>query len=188
MSRAWGQSIIVNRGEILRRTFQERQIIMRNRKLKLISAGIFVSCALGLVTLKLAWATPQQGAITTVLTDGPISLGEINVHFIGDPAHKLKIQTMGVSDIYVVRHVIAPGGDTGWYSTPGPSIISVVAGEVTAYAADNPQGVVFTAGTAFTAPCDQTHIFRNEGTVNLELIAFQINPEGAPRQIDEDAP
>ena len=110
---------------------------------KLIAAGVFVGCALGLVTLKVAWATPQQGAATTVLTDGPISLGEINVHFIGDPAHKLKIQTMGVSDIYVVRHVIAPGGDTGWYSTPGPSIISVVAGEATKYAADDPEGVLY---------------------------------------------
>ena len=157
-------------------------------KMKLIAVGVFVGSLLGVVALKVAWATPQQGATTTVLTGGPISLGEINVHFIGDPAHKLKIQTMGVSDIYVVRHVIAPGGDTGWYSTPGPSIISVVAGEVTAYAADNPQGVVFTAGTAFTAPCDQTHIFRNEGTVNLELIAFQINPEGAPRRIDQPQP
>ena len=105
---------------------------MRKMKLNPIAAGVFVGCSLGLIALKVVWATPQQGATTTVLTDGPISLGEINVHFIGDPAHKLKIQTMGVSDIYVVRHVIAPGGDTGWYSTPGPAIISVVAGEVTA--------------------------------------------------------
>ena len=161
---------------------------MSKIRFKLIAAGVFVGCALGLVTLKVAWATPQQGATTTVLTDGPISLGEINVHTIADPALKLKIQTTTASDVYVVRHVIAPGGDTGWFSTPGPSIISVVAGEVTAYAANDPQGVIVTAGTAFTAPCDQTHIFRNEGTVDLELIAFQINPEGAPRQIDEPAP
>ena len=161
---------------------------MAMSKMKLIAAGVFVGSFLGLVAMKVAWATPQQGAVTTVLTGGPISLGEISVHTIADRALKLKIQTHGVSDIYVVRHVIAPGGDTGWYSTPGPSIISVVAGEATAYAADDPQGVVFTAGTAFTAPCDQTHIFRNEGTVNLELIAFQINPEGAPREIDQDAP
>ena len=160
---------------------------MSKLKLKHISAVVFAGCVLGLITLRLAGATPEQGATTTILSGGPISLGEINAHFIGDPAHKLKIQTMGDSDIYVVRHVIAPGGDSGWYSTPGPSIISVVAGEATAYAADDPEGVVFTAGTAFTAPCDQTHIFRNEGTVNLELIAFQINPEGAPQRDDEPA-
>lgn len=158
---------------------------MSKLNLKRIS---FAACVLGLITLRFAWATPQQGATTTVLTGGPISLGEINVHFIGDARHKLKIQTLGGSDIYIVRHVIAPGGDTGWYSTPGPSIISVVAGEATAYASDDPEGIVFTAGTAFTAPCDQTHIFRNEGTVNLELIAFQINPEGAPQRDDEPAP
>ena len=161
---------------------------MAMSKMKLIAAGVFVGSFLGLVAMKVAWATPEQGAITTVLTDGPISLGEINVHSIVDAGHKLKIQTQGVSDLYVVRHVIAPGGDTGWFSTPGPSIISVVAGEATKYAADDPEGVVFTAGTAFTAPCDQTHIFRNEGTANLELIAIQINPEGAPQRNDEPAP
>jgi len=166
--------------------FQETT--MNKMKLKLISAGVFAGCVLGIIAMRVARATPQQGAVTTILTGGPISLGEINVHSIVDAGHKLKIQTQGVSDIYVVRNVIPPGGDTGWHSTPGPSIISVVAGEATAYAAGDPQGVVFTAGTAFTAPCAQTHIFRNEGTVDLELIAFQVNPEGAPRQIDEPAP
>jgi hypothetical protein len=35
---------------------------------------------------------------------------------------------------------------------------------------------------------DHAHNIRNEGTVNLELIAFQILPEGAPRRIDQPAP
>jgi hypothetical protein len=156
-------------------------------KLKLIAAGVFVGCTLGLITLKVAWATPQQGVVTTILTGGPISLDEIDL-FTDTDGHKVKVKTKGVSDVYVVRNIIAPGGHTGWHSHPGPSIISVVAGEATAYEGDDPEGIVFTAGTAFVDSGDHAHIIRNEGTVNLELIAFQILPEGAPRRIEQPAP
>ena len=154
---------------------------------KLISCGVFLGCALGLVALKVAWATPQLGVITTILTSGPISLGEVDVHS-GGRDHQVKIKTKGVSDVYVVRNVIAPGGHTGWHSHPGPSIISVVAGEATAYEEDDLDGTVFPEGTAFVDSGDHAHIIRNEGDTNLELIAFQILPEGAPRRIDEPAP
>ena len=90
--------------------------------------------------------------------------------------------------MYFVRNVIAPGGHTGWHSHPGPSIISVVAGEATAYEGDDPEGAVYSAGTAFGDTGDHAHIIRNEGTGNLELIAFQILPEGAPRRIDQPQP
>ena len=160
---------------------------MSKMKLKLISAGVFVSCAFGLVALKAARATTQAGIVTTILTGGPIELGEIDVHS-GTGEHQVKIKTKGLSDVYVVRNVIAPGGHTGWHSHPGPSIISVVAGVATAYEGDDPVGVHVPQGTAFVDSGDHAHILRNEGTVDLELIAFQILPEGAPRRTDEDAP
>jgi mannose-6-phosphate isomerase-like protein (cupin superfamily) len=160
---------------------------MSRTKSKLFAASVAAGCALGLTALKGAWATPQQGVATTILTGGPISLDEIDVHTDTD-GHKVKVKTKGVSDIYVVRNVIAPGGHTGWHSHPGPSIISVVSGTATAYEGDDPQGFVFPAGTAFADSGDHRHIIRNEGTTNLELIAFQILPEGATRRIDEPAP
>jgi quercetin dioxygenase-like cupin family protein len=159
---------------------------MSNLKSKLIAASVFAGCALGLIALKVAWATPQQGVVTTILTNGA-SLDEIDLHTDTD-GHKVKFKTKGLSDIYVVRNVIAPGGHTGWHSHPGPSIISVVAGTATAYEGDDPEGFVFHAGTAFVDSGDHVHIIRNEGTTNLELIAFQILPDGAPRRIDEPAP
>jgi len=160
---------------------------MSRMKSKLITAGVAASCAVGLIALKVAWATPQQGVTTTILTGGPMSLDEIDIHTDTD-GHKVKLKTKGVSDVYVVRNVIVPGGDTGWHSHPGPSIISVISGTATAYEGDEPQGFVFSAGTAFVDSGDHRHIIRNEGTTNLELIAFQILPEGATRRIDEPAP
>jgi hypothetical protein len=160
---------------------------MSRMKSKLIAASIFAGCVLGVIALKVAWATPQQGVTTTILTGGAISLDEVDLHTDTD-GHKVKFKTKGLSDIYVVRNVIVPGGHTGWHSHPGPSIISVVAGVATAYEGDDPDGFVFPAGTAFVDSGDHAHIIRNEGTTNLELIAFQILPDGATRRTDEPAP
>ena len=166
---------------------------MSMMKLKLVSAGVFVSCVLGLIALKVARATPPAGLNTSILTVGPMELGEIDIHSGmgaggagGD--HQVKIKTKGISDVYVVRNVVSPGGHTGWHSHPGPSIISVVSGVATAYEGDDPVGIQIPAGTAFVDSGDHAHIVRNEGSTNLELIAFQILPEGAPRRNDEDAP
>ena len=62
---------------------------MSKLKLYRMSVGVLVASALALMAWRVAWATPEQVATTTVLTNGPISLGEIKVHFIDDPAHKL---------------------------------------------------------------------------------------------------
>jgi hypothetical protein len=166
---------------------------MSKRRLKQVAAVAFLGCVSGFVALRVAWATPPAGLNTTILTVGPMELGEIDIHSGmgaggagGD--HQVKIKTKGISDVYVVRNIIQPGGHTGWHSHPGPSIISVVSGVATAYEGDDPVGVQIPAGTAFVDSGDHAHIIRNEGAANLELIAFQILPEGAPRRIDEDAP
>lgn len=159
---------------------------MRSLKSKLIMGGVSVSCALGLVALRVARATPGRTISTTILS-GPVLLDEIHIN-TGDNDHRVKIKTKGLSDVYVVRNVIAPGGHTGWHSHPGPSIISVVAGEATEYHDDDPDGHVHSAGTAFVDDGEGVHIVRNEGTTDLELIAFQILPAGAPRRIDEPQP
>src|SRR5688572_20923939 len=147
-------------------------------RLKPIAACAFLACALGFVAMRVARATAQQGIITTILTGGPMSLDEIDVHSGGGGEHQVKIKTKGLSDVYVVRNVIAPGGHTGWHSHPGPSIISVVAGVATAYEGDDPVGMQIPQGTAFVDSGDHAHIIRNEGNTDLELIAFQILPEG----------
>ena len=159
---------------------------MSKLKLKFVSAGVFAGCVLGLVALRFAWATPGQLISTTILSDGA-EMEEIDVHSKGDD-HSVRIKTKGISNVYVVRNILQPGGHTGWHSHPGPSIISVVSGEATEYHDDDPDGIVHEAGTAFVDDGDHVHVIRNEGDVPLELIAFQILPDGAPRRIDEPAP
>ena len=154
---------------------------------KLVVAGAFVACAFGGFAVKLAWATPGQGITTTIIA-GPTALGEVHLNSDSD-VNDVKIKTKGLSDVWVVRNTIVPGGHTGWHSHPGPSIVSVVSGQATEYRSDDPESFVHAAGTAFVDEGgDHAHIIVNEGTTDLELVAFQILPKGAPRRIDEPVP
>src|SRR5262249_33091566 len=127
---------------------------------KLVLAGAFVACAFGGFAAGLVWATPRQG-ITTTIISGPTPLGEAPVKSESD-INEVKIKTEGLSDVYVVRNVIVPGGHTGWHSHPGPSIISVVSGTATEYRSDEPGAVTHAAGTAFVDEGgDHAHIVVN---------------------------
>ena len=160
---------------------------MTRKTLKLTLAGALLACGFGGFGLGLAVATPGRG-ITTTIVAGPSVLDEVDVKSESD-VNKVKFKTKGLSDVYVVRNVIAPGGHTGWHSHPGPSVISVVSGTATEYRSDDPDGTVYAAGTSFVDEGgDHAHIIVNEGTTDLVLVAFQILPAGAPRRIDMPDP
>ncbi len=154
---------------------------------KLMLAGVCVASAFGGVAIGIAWATPGSGIFTTILA-GPSLLGDNHVQSKSD-VNQVELKTKGLSDVYVVQNRLVPGGHTGWHSHPGPSIISVVSGQATEYRSDEPDGVVYAAGTAFVDEGgDHAHIVVNEGATDLVLIACQILPNGAPRRIDVPAP
>jgi quercetin dioxygenase-like cupin family protein len=154
---------------------------------KLMVAGALVIGVIGGFAVGLTWATPGSGITSTTLA-GPCLLGEGKVKSESE-INEVELETKGLSDIWVVKNVIVPGGHTGWHSHPGPSIVSVVSGQATEYRSDDLLGTVHAAGTAFVDEGgDHAHIIVNEGTTDLVLVAFQILPRGAPRRIDEPAP
>jgi quercetin dioxygenase-like cupin family protein len=157
------------------------------KSLKRMVVGAVVACAFGGIAIGIVWATPGVG-ITTSIISGPVVLGEIHLNSDSE-INDVKIKTQGLSDVYVVKNTIVPGGHTGWHSHPGPSIVSVVSGTATEYRSDDPEGIVHSAGTAFVDEGgDHAHLMANEGTTDLVLVAFQIVPLGATRRIDVPAP
>jgi hypothetical protein len=85
---------------------------------------------------------------------------------------------------------IVPGGSFGWHSHPGPSLVIVKAGTATFYMADDPTcspHVVHT-GEGFVDSGHDTHIVRNEGSVDLVTVVASLVPAGATRRIDEPDP
>ena len=135
-------------------------------------------------------ATPASGFKGTTLASARFD--EIDIHAHTIPAFwQSKLQTKGLSDLYVQSNVWAPGGTTGWHTHPGPSLIIVTAGTVTAYDGDDttctPQ--VYSEGMGFIDPGDgHVHVLRNETASETRTIAVQLIPAAAARRIDVPAP
>jgi quercetin dioxygenase-like cupin family protein len=161
---------------------------MTRRTAKLMLGALCFCCALGVIALRIAWATPGVGVVRTIIS-GPVSFGEIDI-WSRTPTQRVRIVTEGMSDVYVVDVTIAPGGQTGWRAHPGPAFVSVKSGVATEYAGDDSTctPVVHLPGTGFMETTGHVHNVRNEGTVPLDLVALYLLPPGAPVRIDMPNP
>lgn len=134
-------------------------------------------------------ATPQSGFTPAQQWKGVF--GEIDVKTNGFLPHQVKLKTKEDSDVYVTRNAIAVGGQSGWHTHPGPSLIIVTVGEITAYDGDDPTCTPtrYRAGEGFVDPGDgHVHLLRNETNAPAETVAVQILPKDATRRIDAPAP
>ena len=137
-------------------------------------------------------ATQPSGFTPTNLATARFD--EIDVHNFPQPANvwHAALRTQGFSDVFVQSNVWAPGGSTGWHTHPGPSLILVTVGTITAYEGDDPSCTphVYTHGMGFVDPGgDHVHVLRNEDpTVEARTIAVQLIPAEAARRIDKPAP
>ena len=138
-------------------------------------------------------ATPAGGQTTTTLAKSlaadPVDISGHSTHPAG--AWRARLRTKGLSDFYVIDNKFIPGGTSGWHSHPGPSLIFVVAGQITNYLGDDPSCTphVYSAGQSFTDEGGvNVHMLRNNGTVQAETIAVQFLPKGTDRKIDAPDP
>jgi quercetin dioxygenase-like cupin family protein len=136
-------------------------------------------------------ATPQSGVTTTQIAKGQFSPVDVSVHTVAAELWRVRLKTKGTSDLYVVRNTFDPGGQTGWHTHPGPSLITVTGGQITAYNASDRhcKPHVYTAGQGFVDPGGgRIHILRNETSLPAETVAVQLIPKDAPRRIEAAAP
>ena len=124
--------------------------------------------ALALVVAAPALATPPVGVSTEFIVGsatGGATFAEIDAYVkTGD--WKVRIDTNAESDLYVVRNTFAAGGHTGWHTHPGPSLITVTVGTITAYEGDDPTCTphVYPQGSTLIDPGGgHVHLLRNEG-------------------------
>lgn len=170
---------------------------------KLLWSGFFgVAAVVTALYTGQAQATPAKGYVGTTIALG--RFGDIDVFnqqvlptnpWRGDEHGQniwLSMQkTKGASDLYVQNNVWQPGGDTGWHSHPGHSLIIVTAGTVTDYESNDPdcKPSVYTQGMGFVdAGGDHVHLIRNEGAVPASTMAIQLIPANAARRIDAEQP
>jgi quercetin dioxygenase-like cupin family protein len=148
--------------------------------------------ALSLAVVAPARATPSCGVSTDILALGHYPSGSLDL-MCKDMLRgwDLKTKVKGDSDVYIVKSTFPVGAHTGWHTHPGPSLITVTAGQLTVYEADDPTCTshVYSAGESFTdLGCGDIHLVRNEGSVVAVDFAVQIIPAGAPRRLEADQP
>lgn len=152
--------------------------------------AVVVVSVLGVVAVSggAVLATPPSGVSVKPLA--PVGhFDEINSNAkSGD--WKGKIETKGVSDMYVNEVTIQPGGTLGWHLHLGPSFVIVKSGTASFYEADDPTCTAHAlpAGSTLFEPAGDVHIVRNEGDVPLVNVVVQLLPTGAPRLISVPSP
>lgn len=157
---------------------------------RIARAGVLLACfaASSFGASGSVLATPSSGfSSVTVSASG---VPEIDLKTLS-PTHQVRINTKGLSDVHVTTNVVVPGGQSGWHTHPGPSIVVVKAGTATVYDGDDPTCTphVYEAGSAFVdVGGGDVHMVRNENSVNLETVAFQVVPTAAARRIDAPNP
>ena len=164
---------------------------MKSKWVLVLLLGLLGAAVYGGVAL----ATDPSGVITT-----PIGVGRfVNIDSTTktdiDPGAatdfwQARIDTKGASDLYVLQNTIAPGGTFGWHSHPGPSLVIVKSGTATFYMADDPtcSPHVVPTGSGFVDNGHDTHVVRNEGSVDLVTVVASLIPAGMMRRIDEPSP
>ena len=142
-----------------------------------------------------ALATDPQGVTTVTLGIARFNDIDAASRLDVDPGRardiwKARIRTKGATDVHMIQNTIVPGGTFGWHSHPGPSLVIVKSGTATFYEADDPTCAphVVPAGSGFVDGGQDTHVVRNEGTVDLVTEVVSIVPAGFARRIMEPAP
>jgi len=97
-------------------------------------------------------------------------------------------------DTVIQQIVLAPGGQTGWHSHPGPAIALIKGGELTLYDGDDPRcsSRSYGAGQAFIdGGQGHAHIARNLSTTdNAEVWVtyLDVSPDQSTARIDQPSP
>lgn len=102
----------------------------------------------------------------------------------------VELKTHDNADVVVASLSSPPGGYSGWHSHPGPALVTIKAGALTIYSADDPtcSPKVYPAGSVLIEVGGHVHFARNEGSETAEWVTTYIVPAGGATRVDAPAP
>ncbi len=131
--------------------------------------------------------TPSSGILSAPVFARASFADRTDIRFkVGQGRDREVINVNNSKETVIQQIVIAPGGQTGWHSHPGPVVVLIKSGQMSFYDGDDPTCTArtYSAGEAFIdSGQGHVHIARNEGSENLEIWAvyFDVPPGGAFR-------
>ena len=152
---------------------------MRTKAIWSVVVAVVVGAAYG----SRALATDARGFSGMTVVSGRFEEIDVKSHTIPADFWQARLKTQGQSDLFVQSNTWQPGGTTGWHTHPGPSLIIITSGLVTAYEGDDPDctphvyGVGTSLGNTFIDPGgDHVHVIRNETSSEARGYAVQLIP------------
>lgn len=138
-------------------------------------------------------ATPGSGVLTAAVMARAAFADQTDLKFKISNGREEVIIAPRAKDTLMQQIVIAPGGNFGWHSHPGPVVVLVKAGALTFYDGEDPTCTprTYTAGQAFIDKGQgHVHLAKNLSTTdNLELWATYFDvPAGGAIRIDRPDP
>src|SRR5947207_14492904 len=106
------------------------------RALLLIAPALVIIAVLTAVPAR---ATPPCALKTVILALEHFPSGSLDLmcNEFDQYGWNLKTMVKGDSDVYIVQNTFPVGAHTGWHTHPGPSLVTVTAGTITAYEAND---------------------------------------------------
>lgn len=149
--------------------------------------GLLVVVVAGATYAGTVLATPPAGVVGTTYGIGKFGPIDTKGTFGGWNA---SMKTSKPTEMYVLSNRIAPGGNFGWHSHPGPSFVLIKSGTATVYLGADPtcKPRRYPAGTGFVDRGLDVHMVRNEGLTDLVTVVVSFVPPGKERRIDEARP
>ena len=157
----------------------------RRSQIIAVAVGFALASAVGLT-----WATPGSGTQSMLIGRATFEDAFKVKRKTRTSDWEVEVKAKPALDVAVQMITFQPGGHSGWHSHPGPVFISVVAGEMTFYEADDPNcaPVVRHAGQGFLDTGEHAHIARNETTAPATNVVTYFVPPGSPVRTDEPNP
>jgi quercetin dioxygenase-like cupin family protein len=93
-------------------------------------------------------------------------------------AHGIEVEAKRRIDVATAHLTFAPGGSTGWHRHPGPTVVTVTAGELTT--TDRfCKSKVYEAGQTFVEQGPRRHVAVNTADTTTQVIVTFFVPRGA---------
>ena len=150
-------------------------------------ASVTIVTALGAALAGVVWATPGSGVVSAIVLARAGFVEPVDIKFKIKDGRTEVIHVPDAQDTVVQQMVLAPGGQSGWHSHPGPVVVLVKSGTVTFYSRESTGCVprIYSAGQAFVdSGQGHVHLLVNQSaTENVEFWAtfFDVPPGGAFR-------
>jgi Cupin domain len=156
---------------------------------KKIQQSVAIALAVA-ISAGMAWATPGSGTQSMLIGRATFEEAFKVKRKARTIDWEVEVEAKPALDVAVQMITFLPGGHSGWHRHPGPVFISVVAGEMTFYEADDPNcaPVVRYAGQGFLDTGEHAHIARNETTAPATNVVTYFVPPGSPLRTDAPSP